>query len=106
MHQPHTQPAYQAQTPYPTGEDYTNPAGQQPPIYQQAGQVPHQTYQQQPPAGSTEDMSISFNQQAPQAQNGATLGGVLRQMRNFDPARKRSDEDQNQGESYNPNNAW
>ncbi|MBX3135118.1 hypothetical protein KF707_02705 [Candidatus Obscuribacterales bacterium] len=101
------QPAYQSNTPpYPAGQDYQNPAAQQPSSYQHQGQVPQQAYQQQPPNGSTEDMSISFSQQAPQGQNGATLGGVLRQMRSFDPARKRSDDEQNQGESYNPNNAW
>lgn len=102
---PQPQPAYQTQqAQYPTGQDFQNPTQYQTqytlqdPTQQQAYQ------QQQQPSANTEDMSISFSQQPPQGQNGATLGGVLRQMRNFDNTRKR--EDEQPPESYNPNNAW
>lgn len=103
MPQPQPQLAYQAQqTQYPTGQDYPNPAQYQA-QYPSQDQAQQQMYQQQP-SGNTEDMSISFSQQAPQGQNGATLGGVLRQMRSFDNTRKR--EDEQPPDSYNPNNAW
>jgi hypothetical protein len=110
--QPQPQQAFQNQAPqYPGTQDFQNPAMQNqqmqyPPPGQ--GQLPQQGYQMpQQVTSNTEDMSISFDQQGnQQGQNGATLGGVLRQMRNFDPTRKRNDDDDRPKEQYNPNNAW